>query len=223
MTREEKKQYIKESYAKKFYSLLNEMDKIDQIERSNKKAKLVLIKEEGEIPADPTLDAETDEIPPIGDEYENSEEVEKEKKEEELKPKDDVTRIKEIQDLQTQKIEELDNFINNITNEISSIKSSIIDIDNIKGNIEILKTKVKEITPPTPEESLELMPKISGGISVQDYWNQYFKDNSPTKFGEDVENKEDEFLKYEITTDQIPTSFGDTFVKDSLFKDKTQV
>lgn len=173
-----------------------------------------------DIPTDTTkatLEPMSDEGKPV--EFENTEEVDKLKKEDDLAKKDDITRVKEIQDMQTKKIEELESYIASLNTEIQDIQSKTIDIDNIKANVEVLHQQVDDITPATPEESVAKMAKISGGITIEDYWRNYFNENKPYKDVVDTDElvkkeKEDE-IKRIIDRNM---SMSDSEVKDSISK-----
>lgn len=216
----------KEQYIKK-YKFLFEYNikagvKLDEVETS----------EENDLP--PSIEADMEsQVPPANPEveFENTEEVEKIKKEEQtddLAKISDLDRVKEIQDMQTAKLEELENFIQSLNSQVEDVKEAAVDIDNIKANIEILKQHVDDITPPTPEESIQRMAKISGGISIEDYWKDYFKDNKPYRQLVDMETQEDpEELKRRIEAkrkeemDNIVNktlSMSDSQVKDSFNK-----
>ncbi len=168
-------------------------------------------------------DEATDDLPPSPEDevadFENTEEINKldAKSEEELAKEDDLERVKTIQDIQTSKIEELEAFLTAITPEIESLKQRTQDVDAMKDNIEILHQQVKEITPYTPEESLEHMAAISGGISVQDYWNKYIDDNEPMKKGGESEGGEEEKKEYSVKISDI-NGVNDTEMKNSFYK-----
>jgi hypothetical protein len=154
-------------------------------------------------------------------EFENTEEVEKLQKEEDLAKKSDIDRVKEIQDMQTKKLEEFENYIKELGNDIEDVKLRTIDIDNIKTNVDILHQQVEDITPATPEQSLENMAKISGGITVEDYWRNYFNENKPYKRIADDNTEEIIKLEKEKEIKDIVNnnmSLSDSEVKDSISK-----
>lgn len=160
-------------------------------------------------------------------EFENTEEVEKIKKEEELAKKSDIDRVKEIQDMQTEKIGELEDYLQELGQYIDELNDKTVDIDAIKTNLDVLKQQVKDITPPTPEESLEKMAKISGGITMEDYWAKYFEENKPYKTivstnqeNEEENTSQDEQNKsvtYVVSVKDIKSDYNESEVKDSLF------
>lgn len=212
--------FDKELYKKQFSFLTGYDPKVGVIKKS--------INEDDSDDKLPVLDDNTtsteEEIPSKPTEFEDTEEVEKIKKEEELSKKSEIDRVKEIQDMQTEKIGEIEEFVQSLTNEIEELNRKTVDIEAIKTNLDVLKQKVKDITPPTPEESLEKMAKISGGITVEEYWAKYFEENKPYKtvvkqetesIDSDDEQKKD--TTYVISVKDIKSDYNENSIKDSLF------
>lgn len=164
-----------------------------------------------------TLEPMSDEGKPV--EFEDTEEVDKIKKEEDLAKKDDITRIKEIQDMQTKKIEELESYISTLNTELQDVQMKTVDLDNMKVNMQVLHQQVEEITPPSPEQSLEKMAKISGGITIEDYWRDFYKENKPFQQVVDT-NELAKRQKEEEIQDIIDRNLNmsDSEVKDSISK-----
>jgi hypothetical protein len=132
-----------------------------------------------------------------------------------LVKEDDLTRVKNIQDQQTEEINKLITYIDEITNNIDNLKQKTIDIENMKKNIDIVNKKIKAITPVTPEEQLEKMATISGGMSIKDVWNNYLLD---TSIKQAIENKEEEETReYSEPIEQIK-NFNDSEIKQSFYK-----
>lgn len=158
-------------------------------------------------------------------EYENTEEVEKIKKEEELAKKTDIDRVKEIQDMQTEKIGEIEQLVAELSSDIEQLSQKTVDIDAMKTNLDILRQQVKDITPPTPEESLERMAKISGGITVEDYWVKYFEENKPYKTVVNTETQEEEKtddqadknVTYVVSVKDIKSDYNESEIKNSMY------
>ena len=153
-----------------------------------------------------------------GDEFEDVEAIKQGLPDEELEKlakEDDLTRVKNIQDQQTEEINKLIEYVDEITSSINDLKQKTIDIENMKKNIDIVNKKIKAITPVTPEEQLEKMATISGGMSIKDIWNNYLLD---TSIKQAIENKEDEETKqYSEPIEQIK-NFNDSEIKQSFYK-----
>ncbi len=218
-----------EEYKKKF-SLLLEYNIKQGVIRQSTQPSFVKEAEGDEDDAIPSIGDQTDatpttdvvDEPPVTSaptEYENTEELEKIKKDEEekeLAKEDDITRVKKIQDLQTQTIEALERSVLEFESQIEELKAKTADMDAVKENIEIVREKVKQITPLTPEEALVNVPKITGGISIEDYWAQYLAENDPTKAVVETETDTLPLKQYSVNINDIKN--GNIDVKETFYK-----
>jgi hypothetical protein len=82
---------------------------------------------------------------------------------------DILTKIVKIH---SDKIEGITDYLEHLNSFIGQMEAKVSEIDQLKGDMASVATKVKELTPPTPLESLNKMVKISGGESIEDYWNK---------------------------------------------------
>jgi hypothetical protein len=134
-----------------------------------------ITEQEGDVETTETDVAVVEPKKPI--EFEDTEEVRKLPEFEDLVKKDDIERVKEIQDLQTQEIEKLATYLESLSSDYSNLNNTLSKISEtqLQGFLELF-SKIKALTPPTPQESLDKMVKISGGVSVQDYFSQFDKE-----------------------------------------------
>jgi hypothetical protein len=78
------------------------------------------------------------------------------------------------------KIDNLTQYINDSVNILKVLSQKTDDIasnvDEMGGKVAQLNSQVNKLTPPTPLESLNQMVKnTTGGQSIEDYWNDYFR------------------------------------------------
>lgn len=112
--------------------------------------------------------------PPAPVEFENTEEVNKLPEFEDLVKKNDLNRVKDIQDLQTKEIENLASQLQSLTSEYSNVAAKLESIEDTQIDAFInFSQKIKALTPPTPQESLEKMVKITGGMTIDDYFKNF--------------------------------------------------
>ncbi len=130
------------------------------------------IKEEDPTPGstEPEIDQNPVEMP-VGDE---SQEVKPEVGNK-LEKKTEI--LKDLAQNHTEKIDSILHYLENMTNEIEVIKQKEQELDVLKGHVGQLEKQVEFLTPPTPEESLDKMIRISGGQSVDNYWKEYLAKN----------------------------------------------
>ncbi len=87
--------------------------------------------------------------------------------------KEDI--LADIVRVQHEKIESLLAFAQNTETRISQAEAEAGMVPSLQAQIENLMAKIKALTPPTPLESLGRVAKASGGITIQDYWNDYLE------------------------------------------------
>jgi hypothetical protein len=129
---------------------------------------------------------------------------------------DILTKIVKIH---SDKIEGITDYLDHLNNFIGQMEAKVSEIDQLKGDMASVATKVKELTPPTPLESLNKMVKISGGESIEDYWNKKMMekgrderlDQNPYYPAE--KNQEGEII---ANLDKMP-KLSDDKIKDSFY------
>lgn len=200
-----------EEYLKEFKRLVEY--KISDTHNNSSNFLPPLVEEEEEVIVEPIVSVDN-----TTDEFEDVEAIKQGLSDDELNKlaqEDDLTRVKNIQDQQTEEINKLIEYVDEITKNINDLKQKTIDIENMKKNIDIVNKKIKAVTPVTPEEQLEKMATISGGMSIKDVWNNYLLD---TSIKQAIENKEEEETKqYSEPIEQIK-NFNDSEIKQSFYK-----
>jgi hypothetical protein len=199
-----------EEYLKEFKRLVEY--KISDTHNNSSNFLPPLVEEEEEVIVEPIVSVDN-----TTDEFEDVEAIKQGLSDDELNKlaqEDDLTRVKNIQDQQTEEINKLIEYVDEITKNINDLKQKTIDIENMKKNIDIVNKKIKAVTPVTPEEQLEKMATISGGMSIKDVWNNYLLD---TSIKQAIENKEEETKQYSEPIEQIK-NFNDSEIKQSFYK-----
>lgn len=143
------------------------------------------------------------------------------KQEGEPQEDDKLDIVGELVKIQKQNIDSIFSYLEDVKNEIENINFKVNDIDQLKvDNINLYK-KVKDLTPPTPLESLNKMVKLSGGVSLDDYWKEFSEKNGLEKTGalpyyqNGVEKKNDPMdFKNEIPKPN--KNYNDREIKDSF-------
>jgi hypothetical protein len=172
------------------------------------------IKEEDPEPdgveADPTVDqqpisdlptAETEPIqtePPVADKVEQKTDI-----------------LKDLAQNHTEKIDAILQYIEGINQEIGIMKQKDQEIDMLKSHVGELEKQVDMLTPPTPEESLEKMVRISGGQTIDQYWANYLAKQGKSVNGKMpyyangvLGNEKAEIVNKKYSDDEIKKSLG---------------
>lgn len=137
------------------------------------------IKEEEPTPNDsqPEIDQSPVEMP----DSEIDEPTENKTDDDKLEKKTDI--LKDLAQNHTEKIDSILHYLENMTFEIEGIKQKEQELDNLKNHVGQLEKQVDFLTPPTPEESLQKMVRISGGQTIDQYWTDYMAKNGKTVSG----------------------------------------
>ncbi len=123
--------------------------------------------------------------------------------------------ITQLTKIQKDNIDDIFSFIEVLKADIDQLKAKSGDIDLLKTDNIILTKQIKQLTPPTPLESLDKMVKISGGLSVDDYWADWLAKQGKEKTAN---------LPYyqngvidQKSTQPITKNYSDSDVKKSIF------
>lgn len=219
--KEDKRNVVSDEFKKKFNYLFEyKISSPKSYEEYEMDDEYQTIKEQENQEKEEDINTSTDEIIPDKNvEFEDTnsiEQIENEELDSGLVKLSDIDRVKSIQDMQTKKLEELENYLNVLKQKSDDTEIKLSDLDNVKINLDNLKDHVKEITPPTPEESLDKMAEITGGVTITDYWKDYINKHQPLK---QVENEKEEkpydksVYISDVTRDQ---GFDERSIKDSL-------
>jgi hypothetical protein len=170
---------------------------------SNDKSIIVQEEDPTPLPVDNMASAPVETTPTVGD----NDVTDK------LSQKTDI--LKELGKNHTDKIDDILKSMENLDKDILELKQKSQDIDELKNNIGLLKKQVDFLTPPTPEESLEKMVKISGGQTIDDYWKEYLAKQGKTLNGKlpyyqngNLSNNKAEIVDMKFTDDEIKKSLG---------------
>ena len=91
--------------------------------------------------------------------------------------------LKDLAQNHTEKIDSILHYLENMTFEIEGIKQKEQEFDSLKNHVQQLEKQVDFLTPPTPEESLQKMVRISGGQTIDQYWTDYLAKNGKSVNG----------------------------------------
>lgn len=137
-------------------------------------------------------------------------------------PEDDkLDIVGKLIKIQKQNIDSIFSYLEDIKNDIDVINYKVSDIDQLKvDNINLYK-KVKDLTPPTPLESLNKMVKLSGGVSLDDYWDEFSRKNGLEKTGalpyyQNGIDKKSEPMDFKNEIPKPNKNYNDREVKDSF-------
>jgi hypothetical protein len=138
-------------------------------------------------------------------------------------PKDDTEDVEDILTkivkIHSDKIEGITDYLDHLNSFIGQMEAKVSEIDQLKGDMASVATKVKELTPPTPLESLNKMVKISGGESIEDYWNKKMMEKGRDErldqnpYYPTEKNQEGEII---ANLDKMP-KLSDDKIKDSFY------
>lgn len=117
-----------------------------------------------------------------------------------------------------EKIDTIFDFIDNINNQVNAINTKTNELDFIKTEIQDLDQRVEKLTPPTPLETLNKMTKISGAISLQDYWNDYLIKNGRKPINQPIPYYQNGVVDNQETK-TLP-NYSEDDIKKSLFGEK---
>jgi len=96
---------------------------------------------------------------------------------------DKLDIVTKLVKLGKENIDSIFTYIEDMKNELNNINMKVNDIDSLKSDNVKLFDQVRILTPPTPLETLDKMVKISGGVSVDDYWKDYAEKRGLEKTG----------------------------------------
>jgi hypothetical protein len=123
---------------------------------------------------------------------------------------DDI--IQKILKIHSVKLDSLDSFLDMIGDKIKEVDDKMIEIENIKLDVDKVRSQVKSLTPPTPLETGNMMIDISGGETIEDFWNKWLAKN-----GHDERMDQNPYYPKEETQDNTP-QYSEAQIKDSLYK-----
>ena len=123
----------------------------------------------------------------------------------------DIEVLSSIVKVHAQKIDKSLDFINDLNDKISKLNT---DLENQTGTISKQQEEINKLKPPTPLENLYKMVTISGGKTIDQYWNSFSDDKKLDKTF-----TPDEKGFYSIDIKDINTK-SSTSIKDSLFNNK---
>jgi len=123
--------------------------------------------------------------------------------------------LKDLAKNHSDKIEEMLNTMENLETEFAELREKTQEIELLKNNFDLLKKQVDFLTPPTPEESLEKMVRISGGQTIDDYWKNYLAKQGKTLDGNlpyyangNLSNEKAKIVDINFSEDDIKKSLG---------------
>jgi hypothetical protein len=121
------------------------------------------------------------------------------------------------------KFEKLTNTINDVIESVNNLNATIenqaITTEQLQTSIESLDKRVEVLTPPTPLESLNKMINISGGQSIEDYWNEYLRKNGQQEINKTIYYNNPQYTKNEkgMTNDVYKTqNYTDNELNDII-------
>jgi hypothetical protein len=120
--------------------------------------------------------------------------------------------MQKILKIHSNKLETFDGFIDLVADKLKAADEKVKDIEAIKLDLDDLRGKIKNLTPPTPLESGNMMIDISGGQKIEDYWNQWLAAHD-----RDESMSQNPYYPKEDAPVEAP-KFTDTEIKDSLYK-----
>lgn len=122
--------------------------------------------------------------------------------------------LKDLAQNHTDKIDSILDYLETLSIEIIGMKQKGQEIDLLKHNMGAMEKQIDFLTPPTPEESLEKMVRISGGQTIDDYWKEYLAKQGKTVVGKMP------YYQNGVTTDEkaqiINIKYSDDEIKKSL-------
>jgi hypothetical protein len=129
---------------------------------------------------------------------------------------DILTKIVKIH---SDKIEGIVGYLDHLNDFLNKMEEKTGEIEQMKGDMASIASKVKDLTPPTPLESLNKMVKISGGESIEDYWNKKMVEKGRDErldqnpYYPTEKNQEGEII---ANLDKMP-KLSDDKIKDSFY------
>lgn len=123
----------------------------------------------------------------------------------------DVDVLGSIAKVHAQKLDKVLDFINDLNDKMKNLDKTI---ETQTETISKQQEEIKKLKPPTPLENLYKMVDITGGKTIDQYWNSYSQDK-----GLDKSFTPDEEGFYSIDIKDINTK-SSTSIKDSLFNNK---
>jgi hypothetical protein len=123
----------------------------------------------------------------------------------------DVDVLGSIAKVHAQKLDKVLDFINDLNDKMKNLDKTI---ETQTETISKQQEEIKKLKPPTPLENLYRMVDITGGKTIDQYWNSYSQDK-----GLDKSFTPDEEGFYSIDIKDINTK-SSTSIKDSLFNNK---
>ncbi len=111
----------------------------------------------------------------------------------------------------------------NVLGKVDEILAKVVELEQntlsrqraSDDRLNAVSDQVRRLTPPSPLEQMQNMIKISGGQSIDDYFNEWAQKNGdPTRVGpgnmyQAAENPEGEGSKYYVNVDQVPSLSAD--------------
>lgn len=203
---------LNEQFRKKFNRLVeykvNDVNQTKPIYSND--IEVGFIKEE-----DPT--PETDESLPIDEvpvEEPLTTPIETPKPDDDSKLEKKTEILKDLAQNHTDKIDSILDYLENLTIEMNGMKEKDQEIDLLKFNMGNMEKQIDFLTPPTPEESLEKMVRISGGQTIDQYWKEYLAKQGKTMVGKMP------YYQNGVTTNEkaqiLNTTYSDDEIKKSL-------
>lgn len=111
----------------------------------------------------------------------------------------------------------------NVLGKVDEILAKVVELEQntlsrqraSDDRLNAVSDQVRRLTPPSPLEQMQNMIKISGGQSIDDYFNEWAQKNGdPTRVGpgkmyQAADNPEGEGSKYYVNVDQVPSLSAD--------------
>lgn len=113
----------------------------------------------------------------------------------------DSNELEEIKNLVNNQVQKVTDIFNMMQNSINNITQKLDTVDQLTNKVTEIEKNVQEITPPTPEERLDLISKESFpyNLKLSDIWTDYFKR------GDEVNNTIEDPAKDKEHTLQVNT------------------
>lgn len=109
--------------------------------------------------------------------------------------------------------------ISQVTAKVDQILAQVMELEQTSVNrqraledrLNAVNDQVRRLTPPSPLEQMQNMIKVSGGQSIEDYFNEWAQKNGdPSRLGpqgmyQQAENPEGEGQKFFVDVDKVPS------------------
>lgn len=87
--------------------------------------------------------------------------------------------LSQLIQLHSTKLKELESFAQEMGTRLGSIEPAIAEVlPTLQAGLGQVQAQVDELTPPTPLQAMEKMVDVSGGVTPEQWWNNYWKEKN---------------------------------------------